>query len=127
MNLDQLAKAGEAAAQAINLEQNADAAVFQIVIEPDGEDEDSTTSVSVAGSEQTLGPALVRLFSTEPEVRAIFEKALRLTDEGCDCPACQIRRALESGQAPTDAIKAAVAALTDDQRKERIKNDPNIN
>lgn len=124
MTLEQLAKAGEDAAQAINLEQNADAAVFQIVIEPDGED--STTSVSVAGSEQTLGPALVRLFSTEPEVRAIFEKALRLADEECDCPACQLHRALESGQDPTDAIKATAEALIG-KRKERIKNDPTIN
>lgn len=125
MNLDQLAKAGEAAAQAINLEQTADAAVFQIVIEPNGED--STTSVSVAGTEQTLGPALARLFSAEPEVRQLFEKALKIADEDCPCPACQIRRALESGQDPTDAIKATVAALTSDQRKERIKNDPTIN
>lgn len=124
MNLDQLAKAGEAAAQAINSERTADAAVFQIVIEPDGED--SKTSVSVAGTEQTLGPALVRLFSTEPEVRQIFEKALKIADEDCDCPACQIRRALESGQDPSEAIKATAEALLG-KRKERIKNDPTIN
>lgn len=124
MTLDQLAKAGEAAAQAINLERTEDAAVFQIVIEPNGED--STTSVSVAGTEQTLGPALVRLFSTEPEVRQIFEKALKIADEDCDCPACQIRRALESGQDPSEAIKATAEALLG-KRKERIKNDPTIN
>lgn len=121
MNLTELAAAGEAAAQTMNADRNVDAAVLQIVVVPTGDD--STVTMSMAASEDVLGPVLTRIFKEQPDVRALFEKALRMADDDCDCPACQIRRALESGQGPSESIKATAEALLG----KRIKNDPSIN
>lgn len=114
MTLEQLAEAGEAAVKVIDQEQNTNAAFFQIVVTPNVDGH--STTVSIAGAAHLISDALETLLRDEKELRVVVAAALKKAE--CDCPACQVRRALA---ADDDDASSKLANL------KRIVNDPNIN
>lgn len=82
MNLEQFKKDGEAVARELGRGK----AIFSMVAE--GGD----IALAAGGDRRKIVTALATLITNEPSVRQIVDEAVKMAENKCECPACQLSR-----------------------------------